>query len=77
MDESRLRTIEQLKEFLNATPLVSFAAPGTGADADRQRYDPICRVLKRFDYPQCDKRDRGVIRSCITCAEPPATGGRR
>ena len=59
MDESRLRTIEQLKEFLNATSLVSFAAPGTGADADRQRYDPICRVLKRFDYPQCDKRDRG------------------
>ena len=61
MDESRLRTIEQLKGFLDATPLVAFAASGTRADADRQRYDHICRVLKRFDYPQCDKRDRGVI----------------
>ena len=30
MDESRLRTIEQLKKFLDATPLVAFAASGTG-----------------------------------------------
>ena len=30
MDKSRLRTIEQLKEFLDATPLLAFAASGTG-----------------------------------------------
>jgi hypothetical protein len=27
MDETRLRTIEQLEEFLKATPLVAFMAP--------------------------------------------------
>jgi hypothetical protein len=29
MDETRLRTIEQLEEFLKATPEVAFTAPGT------------------------------------------------
>jgi hypothetical protein len=29
MDETRLRTIEQLEEFLKAKPEVAFTAPGT------------------------------------------------
>ncbi len=35
MDETKLRTIAQLQEFLGATPEVSFT--GTGGDSDTQR----------------------------------------
>ena len=59
MDETRLRTIEQLEEFLKATPEVAFTAPGIGAYD--QRYAHISRVLARFDYPRRNKRERGVV----------------
>ena len=59
MDETKLRTIAQLQEFLAATPEVKFTlAAGVG---DAQRYEHISRVLKRFEYRQCGKRDRGVV----------------
>ncbi len=61
MDETRLRTIEQLQEFLRATPEVAFTAPPAGSAADDQRYEHISRVLARFDYPQRNKRERGVV----------------
>ena len=61
MDETRLRTIEQLQNFLNATPEVAFTASEVGGAADNQRYEHINRVLARFDYPQRSKRDRGVV----------------
>ncbi len=59
MDETKLRTIAQLQEFLDATPEVSFT--GTAGDGDAQRYEHISRVLRRFDYPQRNKRERGVV----------------
>ena len=59
MDETKLRTIAQLQEFLAATPEVNFtAAEGSG---DLNRYEHISRVLKRFDYRQCSKMERGVV----------------
>ena len=61
MDETRLRTIEQLEEFLRATPEVAFTAHGLGGTAGNQRYEHISRVLARFDYPQRNKRERGVV----------------
>ena len=61
MDETRLRTIEQLQEFLTATPEVAFTAPPVGNAADNQRYEHICRVLARFDYPRRNKHERGVV----------------
>ena len=61
MDETRLRTIEQLEEFLRATPEVAFTASGVGSAADNQRYEHISRVLTRLDYPQRNKRERGVV----------------
>ena len=59
MDETKLRTIAQLQEFLDATPEVSFS--GAAGDGDAQRYEHISRVLRRFDYPQRSKRERGVV----------------
>ena len=57
MDESRLRTIEQIEQFLSASTLVAFSKHGD----DSERYEHITRVLKRFDYPQRNKRERGVL----------------
>jgi hypothetical protein len=59
MDETRLRTIAQLQEFLAATPEVSFTKPV--GQSDTQRYEHISRVLKRFAYRQCTKIERGVV----------------
>jgi len=61
MDETRLRSIEQLQNFLNATPEVAFTASEVGGAADNQRYEHLSRVLARFDYPRRNKRDRGVV----------------
>jgi len=59
MDETKLRTIAQLQEFLAATPEVKFTlAAGVG---DAERYEHISRVLKRFDYPRLKKAERGVV----------------
>ena len=65
MDETKLRTIAKLEEFLRATPEVSFT--GVGADGDVQRYEHISSVLKRFDYRQRNKRERGVVLAYLRC----------
>ncbi len=59
MDETKLCSIAQLQEFLAATPEVSFT--GAVGGGDTQRYEHISRVLRRFDYLQRDKRERGVV----------------
>jgi len=59
MDETKLRSIAQLQEFLDATPEVSFT--GTIGSDDTQRYEHISRVLRRFDYPQRSRSERGVV----------------
>ena len=61
MDETRLRTIEQLEEFLKATPQVAFSAHKEGPAGDNQRYAQISRVLARLDYAHRKKRERGVV----------------
>ena len=61
MDETRLGTIEQLEEFLKATPQVAFTAHRQGALGEDQRYEHISRVLTRFDYAHRNKRERGVV----------------
>ena len=57
MDESQLGMIEQIEQFLAASAEVAFTAHGD----DLERYAHISRVLKRFDYPRCNKHDRGVL----------------
>ena len=59
MDETKLRTIAQLQDFLNATPEVSFS--GIGEKDDNERYAHISRALNRFDYPHRKKSERGVV----------------
>ena len=57
MDESKLSTIEQIEAFLDASEPVAFTAHA----GDAERYAHISRVLRRFDYPRRDKRERGVL----------------
>ncbi|MDP1957492.1 MAG: hypothetical protein Q8J75_04870, partial [Rhodocyclaceae bacterium] len=57
MNETRLETIEQIEQFLSASAPIEFTASGD----DSERYAHISRVLKRFDYPGCPKRERGVL----------------
>ncbi len=57
MDESRLSTIEQIDAFLGASEQVAFTAHA----GDTERYAHISRVLRRFDYPRRNKRERGVL----------------
>jgi hypothetical protein len=61
MNEARLNTIEQIERFLQASTEIEFKA----ADADGERYEHISRVLKRFDYPQRTKRERGIMRQYL------------
>jgi transposase InsO family protein len=57
MNETRLCTIEQIEQFLNASAQVEFSKYGD----DAERYGHISRVLKRFDYPRRNKRERGIL----------------
>ena len=57
MDESKLSTIEQIEAFLGASGQVAF----TAHEGDTERYAHISRVLRRFDYPRRNKRERGVL----------------
>ena len=57
MDETQLRTIEQIEQFLDGSAEVAITAHG----CDVERYAHISRVLKRFDYPRCNNRERGVL----------------
>lgn len=57
MNEERLETIEQIEEFLSGSAAIEFSVAGD----DSERYGHISRVLKRFDYPQRSKRERGIL----------------
>ena len=57
MNESRLRTIEQIETFLAGSIEVQFSQQ----DNDGERYAHLSRVLNRLDYPQRNKRERGVL----------------
>jgi hypothetical protein len=65
MDEAKLRTVAQLKEFLNATQEVKFT--GVSGQDDQQRYEHISRVLKRLSYSSLSKVDRGVVLAYLRC----------
>ena len=63
MDETKLRTIAQIEQFLAATPEIEFSGIAEGGDVER--YAHVSRVLKRFDFPARSKRERGVLRGYL------------
>jgi hypothetical protein len=57
MNESRLRTVAQLRAFLDGTLEVQFCAPSN----DVQRYDFIAAVLGRFGYAHLGRAHKTVV----------------
>jgi len=55
MEEARLQTLAQVREFLKGTTAVAFRVP----KAERNQF--IERVLKRFGYSPHGKADKGVL----------------
>ena len=61
MNETKLCTIDQLRDFLRSSADMEFSAHGT----DDERYAHISGVLSRFSYPQRSKSDKGVVRAYL------------
>ena len=57
MNESKIRTLADVRQFLACTPQVSFQPRA----ADAERYRHINEVLRRFSYRALGKADRGVV----------------
>jgi len=57
MNETRLTSIAQIEEFLRANAVIEFLPGGD----DAERYAHISRVLRRFDYAQRTRRERGIL----------------
>ena len=57
MNESKLETIEQIREFLAGTAAVAFTVPAE--EAKRRRF--VVTVLRRFRYFRLGKGHRGVL----------------
>ncbi len=57
MNEAKIKTLEQVREFLAGTTPVKF----TGCGEDGYRYRHIGEVLERFGYPRLPKPDKGLI----------------
>ncbi|MDZ7651599.1 MAG: transposase family protein [Burkholderiaceae bacterium] len=57
MNESQVRTVEQVRQVLQGTQALRFERPDDGAG----RYAWIELVLKRFGYRQLPRQDRGAV----------------
>jgi hypothetical protein len=57
MNETQLKTVAQLRAFLNGTPNVQFQSIGD----DAKRYEFITAVLKRLCYPRLGRTEKGVV----------------
>ena len=58
MNEAQVRTVEQVRQVLEGTQALEFER---AQDDDEQRYAWIEAVLRRFDYRQLKRGDRGVV----------------
>jgi transposase InsO family protein len=58
MNEAQVRTVEQVRQVLEGTQALEFQRC---QDDDEQRYAWIEAVLRRFDYRQLKRGDRGVV----------------
>ena len=58
MNIDNLTQIEHLEAFLEGNQQIAYSVPGDKAE----RYRLIQRVLVKFDYLSCNKKDKGIIR---------------
>lgn len=60
MNETKLKTIEALRNFLSGTSEIEFEAKG-----DEARYAHVQAVVKRFGYGGLRKAEKGVVRAYL------------
>ncbi|MFN0304254.1 MAG: hypothetical protein ACKVQU_28300 [Burkholderiales bacterium] len=57
MNESKIRTLDQVRQFLDGTREVEFAV----ASGDESRYAHISDVVRRFGYRRLGRADKGLV----------------
>ena len=62
MDDSRLTTIIQLKEFLNGSQKLVVSLAGSPLE---ERYEFIEKTIKQFDYQRLNRKDKRVVISYL------------
>lgn len=62
MNDSKLRSVAQIKAFLAGTREVGFSVQALGDDA---RYDFVFCAIKRLRYAALGKKDKGVVRQYV------------
>ena len=58
INETRLCTIEQIRQFLGASTAIAFSAVGD----DSERYAHFSQVLKPFSSPRRSKAELGLLK---------------
>jgi len=58
MDDSRITSITQLKEFLKGSETIPISLKDTGI---QERYQVIQNTLKQFQYHSLRKKDKHII----------------
>jgi hypothetical protein len=61
MNESQVRTLEQVRQVLQGTQALQFRRP----DDEAGRYGWIDAVLRRFAYRSLGRADRGLLRAYV------------
>ena len=59
MNIDKLTQIEQLESFLQGTQAIAYTLPGS--KSERYQYQLIQRVLVKFNYLSCTKKDKGIF----------------
>jgi hypothetical protein len=57
MNDAKLTTLDQIRDFLSGTADVAFA-PATN---DAERYAGLTQVLRRFGYARLKRPDKGLL----------------
>ncbi|HLD69821.1 MAG TPA: hypothetical protein VJA17_03560, partial [Candidatus Omnitrophota bacterium] len=60
MNDSQIKTIQELKKFLQSTCKVAFER-----QSQAEAYDWIKRILKRFRYYRLKKLEKGIVQDYI------------
>lgn len=57
MNDSRIDSIAQLREFVNSSPLIEL-----GLDTIEQKYHFINKTIRKFKYSKLNKKDKNIVR---------------
>jgi len=62
MNIENLTSIESIGNFLDGSQAIAFSVPGDKSE----RYQLIQKILVKFDYIRCSRKDKGLLKSFIS-----------